>query len=259
VPPPGQSCGSVRPASGEGAPALPEGGSDSALPLDAFPSRLDSRLGRGTEGCGPGRIEPLSPGRMHVGFTCDEEVVRLLERAREILRHKHPAGRLEDVVKEIAGAFLAQSDPDAKMSRVRTDSAREVRSAARRRPRAERAGRSAASASVAATRRVPIGIRAQVWARDSGRCSFAASDGRRCPATARLEFDHIVPWALGGRSDSPANLRLLCRAHNLLAGRSLFSIERAGCRGPAESGIPPSFGEGGGVERRQPRGSGGGG
>ena len=34
-----------------------------------------------------------------------------------------------------------------------------------------------------------------------------------------LEFDHIIPWAQGGLSDDPDNIRLLCRTHNQWTAR----------------------------------------
>jgi hypothetical protein len=50
----------------------------------------------------------------------------------------------------------------------------------------------------------------------------------RCDARAHLQFHHDRPWALGGE-DSVENVRLLCRAHNLLvAERELGAQEVAG-------------------------------
>ncbi|MBI5240147.1 MAG: HNH endonuclease, partial [Elusimicrobia bacterium] len=74
----------------------------------------------------------------------------------------------------------------------------------------------------ASSRRVPQWVRDRVWERDQGRCSFRAADGRRCGPRAWLEFDHVRPYALGGASDDPANVRLLCRAHNQLRAREMF-------------------------------------
>lgn len=72
------------------------------------------------------------------------------------------------------------------------------------------------------TRGIKTGIKKFVWIRDEGRCAFTAPDGTRCEATTGLEYDHIHPWALGGSSDDPANIRLLCRAHNQHAARKIF-------------------------------------
>jgi hypothetical protein len=52
-----------------------------------------------------------------------------------------------------------------------------------------------------------------VWARDEGRCAFVAESGRRCDATALLEFHHVDPYGVGG-PPTVANIQLRCRAHN---------------------------------------------
>jgi 5-methylcytosine-specific restriction endonuclease McrA len=76
---------------------------------------------------------------------------------------------------------------------------------------------------VASPRRasIPADVRREVWARDDGRCTWLGRDGRRCGSRWKLEIDHVQPDALGGTFD-PGNLRLLCRAHNLLHARNVF-------------------------------------
>jgi 5-methylcytosine-specific restriction endonuclease McrA len=71
-------------------------------------------------------------------------------------------------------------------------------------------------------RRIPQWVKDIVWARDGGSCSYPRAGGGRCGARGGLEFDHIVPWALGGPSDDPKNIRLLCRGHNQEEARRLF-------------------------------------
>ncbi len=53
---------------------------------------------------------------------------------------------------------------------------------------------------------VPKIIQAEVWRRDRGACT-------KCGSTFALEYDHIKPYAMGGKS-TVENLRLLCRACN---------------------------------------------
>jgi len=56
-----------------------------------------------------------------------------------------------------------------------------------------------------------------------------SKSGRRCNATAFIEFDHVVPYGVGGEG-TVQNIRLLCRAHNA------FESERFYGRGrPAKS------------------------
>jgi len=64
-------------------------------------------------------------------------------------------------------------------------------------------------------------VRRQVWERDGGRCAWKAPDGRRCGSRWQVEVDHVQPPPLGGTSDL-ANLRLLCRRHNLLHAEEVY-------------------------------------
>jgi hypothetical protein len=60
---------------------------------------------------------------------------------------------------------------------------------------------------------IPEDVRREVFRRDSGRCAHC---GRR----ELLQFDHVIPVALGGAS-SPQNLQLLCAPCNRDKGCSL--------------------------------------
>ena len=168
-------------------------------------------------------IKPLSEDRVHFGFTGGKDLLEKIDRAKELLRHKHPHGKLEEVIDELAEVFLDRKDP------------------ARRQERLDRLRRaSAPSRCLEETRRIPQRIKDEVWKRDEGRCVFAAADGQRCPAKAGLEFDHIVPWALGGRSHDTRNIRLLCRAHNQLQARRSFGGALTTDRRGGASGRPPA-------------------
>lgn len=70
-------------------------------------------------------------------------------------------------------------------------------------------------------RRIAAAVKRAVTARDGHRCTFVSDDGLRCGETDRLEFDHVVPVAQGGRSIVD-NLRLRCRAHNQLEAERVF-------------------------------------
>jgi hypothetical protein len=71
---------------------------------------------------------------------------------------------------------------------------------------------------------IPAHVKRTVWARDRGQCTFTADDGHRCLANTRIEYDHIVPVARGGKAPAE-NIRLRCRAHNQFAGEQVFGTE----------------------------------
>jgi 5-methylcytosine-specific restriction endonuclease McrA len=84
----------------------------------------------------------------------------------------------------------------------------------RRQRRLERAH--AAQAAAAAPRRrepVPRDVRLAVWQRDGGRCVG-------CGADFDLQYDHVIPVALGGAS-TVENLQILCAPCNQRKGAAL--------------------------------------
>jgi 5-methylcytosine-specific restriction endonuclease McrA len=68
---------------------------------------------------------------------------------------------------------------------------------------------------------IPADVRRAVWARDGGCCSWPLDGGGRCGSTHLLELDHIDPWARFGEP-TVANLRVVCRAHNMVAAKRVF-------------------------------------
>ena len=92
-------------------------------------------------------------------------------------------------------------------------------------------------------RYVPAELRREVFARDGERCTYVGPDGDRCPARAYLELDHVHPKARGG-TETAANLRVRCRAHNALYAEQVFGrthvasrmdLRRRKCRPPTPS------------------------
>jgi len=63
-----------------------------------------------------------------------------------------------------------------------------------------------------------------VLERDGLGCSWVDEHGKRCGSHAWLQLDHRTPTGKGGSSE-PHNLRLLCRAHNVLAAEHAYGRE----------------------------------
>lgn len=141
----------------------------------------------------------LAPARVQFSFTASEIFREEVERIRQLLRARFPDGRLEDVLPVPVEEYLDRHDPDRRLQTKRP-----------------------APHTETDARRIPQWVRDAVWKRDEGRCAFIGPAGQRCPARELIEFDHAKPYALGGRSDDPDNVRLLCRAHNQLAARRIF-------------------------------------
>jgi hypothetical protein len=184
-------------------------------------------------------LEPLSADRFGVHFTADAELRDLIERARALASHRLPNGDLAGLMKLMAACFVQKEEKrrfgiGVRPRRAKTEIGTKTmpeRSAEREAPpggvalsleeaeptkreiRAVQAGKRGRYLSVA--------VRRETHARDRGRCAFVSADGRRCTARAFLEFDHVQPFARCGAPDA-RNIRLLCRAHNLLHARRCF-------------------------------------
>ncbi len=113
--------------------------------------------------------------------------VNELAEVSDALGHKIPSGDFEDVMRECFRVTLAQHTKHKV---------------------GVRPGRLTES-----DRGIPTAVRIHVWERDGACCAFVGADGRRCGSRRRLEFEHIVPEAKGGRATID-NVELLCRIHN---------------------------------------------
>jgi len=136
-------------------------------------------------------LEPIAPRRYLLKLTIGQDSHDKLQRLRALLRHSIPDGDTEKILNRALGSLLDQ------VERPKCAKASKPRCA----PPASGRGRY-----------IPAGVRREVWRRDGGRCVFVGADGC-CGETAFLEYHHVVPFAIGGRTDAD-NLQLRCRAHN---------------------------------------------
>src|SRR5574341_2299978 len=165
--------------------------------------------------------EPLTADLRRLHVTVSKRFLEKLDAARDALSHSHPGADAEAILE--AGLDLV------------------IERAAKRkgicaRPRGEKASphprpsskESGAGADFpdgkGASRHIPAAVMREVWVRDGGRCQWPLDGGGICGSTRRLQFDHIQPVALGGKS-TVENGRLLCALHNNLAARQIFGDE----------------------------------
>src|SRR5216684_3833465 len=154
----------------------------------------------------PEVVKPLTPELRRLNVTVSAEFMAELEQVRAALSHKCPDGGFEQVVRE---AFKLVLERDRKRKAL-TDRPR-----AQSEPQGEN------------DRYVPAAVKRAVWERDQGRCTWPMGDGEMCGSTHRLEFDHDLEVALGGKP-TIENVRLLCKSHNLMKaeqhlGRTLMA------------------------------------
>jgi hypothetical protein len=179
------------PEATETAPGIAELQPEMIPALQSFPSAQDETNGTKT--------------RVVFTFSAGEEVRGMFEQARDLLRHRFPAGAMEDVIGEALRRLVESERPGFARPRKRK----------------------IANDDGIHRRRIPRWVEDEVWRRDGGRCAFVGTGGVRCGETAWLELDHAVPFALGGPSDHPDNVRLLCRAHNQSEARTTLGEKRS--------------------------------
>jgi hypothetical protein len=141
---------------------------------------------------------PLSAQRFHVNFTVDKDANEKQRRLAELTRNHANPVTMEEIFRAGLDALLKKHDPAVVPAKPR------------------------AAKPTLHTRYISREIKRIVYRRDGGRCTYVSPDGRRCCATTNLHYDHIRPWALGGSSRDPANIRLLCASHNLWAAVRTF-------------------------------------
>jgi len=160
----------------------------------------------------PRHIEPVTDSRYRLGLTVTREQRDEVLYVRDLMMHRIPSGDLTELVMD-------------GVRRIRRDVEREVFGGSSPRKGPVPGTRARKLAPLAKTLgKVPRHVRREVFGRDGHRCTFKSAKGHRCPATAFLELDHIVPVARGG-TDDPSNLRVRCYAHNKLYAQLVYGAD----------------------------------
>jgi len=171
-------------------------------------------------------IEPLTTDQRRIHFNVSRRFLQKLEAARAARSHARPGASNEALLEEALDLLLAR---EAKR-------------------RAGAADRPLARPRASSRDQIPAHVRREVWIRDGGRCQWPLAAGGVCGRTHRLELDHVVPRARGGGSTA-AELRILCRFHNLEAARQVFGaawMERFTAAATGQRRAPPHAAGGGG-------------
>ena len=138
---------------------------------------------------------PLQPAPMYrMSFTASSEVY---ERYQEVVAGmSHKIGTATDQVVLVfeAGLELLQKELRKKRGQGTVE-------------------KSVAVTSTKNSRYVPAALKRNVFTKAGCKCEYRFEDGTRCSSDYQLEVDHIVPYALGGKTKED-NLRVVCRNHN---------------------------------------------
>lgn len=164
-------------------------------------SRLETEkelANRAPHAARPERERVLNSNERELRITLTEAQLAKLKKLKMLLSHQNPNWTYAELIEHLADSELKRKDPE--MKAPSPGEAKRNRSVKR-----------------ADSRYVPASLRVAIWKRAGGKCEKAeALTGRRCESRFRLQIDHRIPLALGGRT-VPENLRLLCRNCNIHA------------------------------------------
>ena len=147
--------------------------------------------------------EFIKEKRYVVQFTGSEALNKKLKRAREVLSHKYPNGKCEEIIGEALDALLAKFAPENQKSN-NMDKPHNEDSAY-----------------------IPRKMKRDALKNAGYCCELTTTNGKRCDERSKLEIDHIISRAHGGKTTS-SNLQVLSRRIIMLSSLSeLFFIENA--------------------------------
>ncbi len=215
--------------------------------LTGNPDRNTGGAPEGGDESNPDPTENPPPTRVvlkhEIKFVAGKQFMKTFERVKALLSNRLPNATFEQVLESAMEAFLNAKCPVRRSSRRKAK-----RKLKKNQPRCKCAdamstagnplpapgvnqtrnlGRMDAGSAIPRrtqtnlTRHIPVAVRDEVYERDRGHCAYMSPGGMRCSSRAHLQFDHVLPFGRGG-THAASNLRLLCRAHNLLAAEHTY-------------------------------------
>jgi uncharacterized protein YcbK (DUF882 family) len=170
------------------------------------------------------RVRPVAQNLSEFKTVISDELLKKLERVRELVAHRTQSGQWSDVLEVMADKAIEALDPA--LVKISNRKAKEkklnpsgVLSLAPKPDASNLSSKAIVSNSTPkfASRYISKPLKKSIFQRAQGQCEFVEPrTHRRCSCRSFLQVDHITPLALGGRSVAD-NLRVLCRAHNIHA------------------------------------------
>ncbi len=146
------------------------------------------------------KTRPLPEQKTLVQFVASAELMAKLEELKNWMAHKNFEGRMDVLIDQVADIALNELRPkQSRKSRSQAAPERKQTPA----PGVEKRSRS-----------IPADVKRTVLLRNQNGCTYKdPKSGRVCQSLHGLQFEHIVPFSLGGCHEAD-NLTLFCSAHN---------------------------------------------
>lgn len=186
------------------------------------------------------QIRAIPGQKVRVDVEISAETSEKLERIKALLSHRNPNPSFDELLNMVADIVLKKVDHSAgqikpgKTDDVTTKAVSGVVGGPTETPdhEASESRESVISTSrdaqppVVKPRSISVNKRRIVWKEAQAKCTYVdPKSGRQCGSRHQLEVDHRIPVAKGG-SAAKQNLRLLCRAHNLLMAAKYLGAKK---------------------------------
>ncbi len=173
------------------------------------------------------KVRATSVDTVAITFTTDRELRQKLERVRKLYSNTNPNLSYAEMIEMLAEFYIGKKEKSREPIKAETGGEKSSVQGFHL--------KEASSLDLQPQRRndaLPLKRQAilahlqrDVRTRDKNRCVWILPNGQKCGSQWQLELDHIKPHALGGTSTA-ANLRCLCRQHNMLAAQRVFGRDK---------------------------------
>ncbi len=139
------------------------------------------------------------------------DLISKLDKIKALMSHKNPSMTDQELIEAMAEIVIQKIDPMEKAKRA------EIR---RQKNNTPQLPTEEVKVSHTNSRYISAALKQAVYKRDKGQCTHPNCNSRKF-----IEYDHITPIAMGGKT-TIQNLRLLCRTHNQRAAIEKFGFQR---------------------------------
>ncbi len=157
------------------------------------------------------RRRELTIDKTELKVVLNKDLISKLDKIKALMSHKNPSMTDQELIEAMAEIVIQKIDPVEKIKRTEI-----------RKTKAKNKIESLPAPVLKKTvqKNIPSAIKQAVYARDKGQCTHPS-----CNSKKFLEYDHIIPIAMGGGA-TIQNLRLLCRTHNQRAAIEKFGFQK---------------------------------
>lgn len=158
----------------------------------------------------PDRVKAISENEVEIYFSVDKSLQEKIETLRGLLAHQHPGITLGELFEKLCDLGLKEWNPSSpaasRKRRVANILSRQKQAKVRNEVGAMNTTNIMGTENTTIECTNTLEVRRLIFRRAQNKCE-------NCGSQYALQVDHIFARALGG-TDSPGNLRLLCRSCN---------------------------------------------